>query len=289
PGDAVRAGQVLARMDGSAVQEQYDALADEIAHVERMNALDNEMKAVDLDIARLELDRLLARYAKTPDEPARLAVQDQRAAIERLQLEMQQAQQTQDLALATKRQKLEGLSDQLGRNLIVAPFDGRVVYIAAKEKGNRVLASESMVFVADDTRLSLQSVYISQTELRGANEIYAQIGGTQYAIEMNPVDMSEYISRMLAGASMELTYEFTDPPEGLESGQYAAIYLVSGRTEDVLYIPSNALYSDASGRYVYRVVDGNRERCPVTTGGTNGIQTVITGGLEEGDYVYVKE
>ena len=289
PGAKVRAGQTLARMDESAIQEQYEALAEDIAHAERMYALDNEMKAIDLDIARLELDRLLAGYAKAPDEKARLAVQEQRAAIERMQLEMRQAQQTQALALETKRQKLQGLSDQLGRNRIVAPFDGRVIYIAVKQKGDRALASEPMVFLADDTRLSLQSVYISQTELRGANEIYARIGATDYAIEMNPVDMSEYISRMLAGASMELTYRFANPPEGLECGQYAAIYVVTGRMEDVLYIPSNALYSDASGRYVYRVVDGNRERCPVTTGGTNGIQTVITGGLVEGDYVYVKE
>lgn len=289
PGDTVRAGQVLARLDESAVQEQYDALAEEIAHVERLNALDNDMKAIDLNIARLELDRLLAQYAKAPEEQARQAVQERRTAIERLELEMRQAKQTQALTLDTKRQRLQGLADQLGNNLITAPFDGKVVYIAVRQKGSRVLASDPMVFVADDTRLSLQSVYISQTELRGANEIYARVGGTDYAIEMNPVDMSEYISRMLAGASMELTYTFLDVPEGLEAGQYAAIYVVSGRMEDVLYIPSNALYSDASGRYVYRVVDGMRERRAVTTGGTNGIQTVITGGLEEGDYVYVKE
>lgn len=289
PGESVQAGDILARMDESALQKQYDSLADEIAYDEKINALDNASASLDLDVARLELERCLARYAQSNGDADRQAVLQQRAAVEKLELSIRQTAETQTLALSSKRERLEGLGQNLGKNVIVAPFAGRVVYIATKQKGDRALASEYMVFLADDTRLSLQSAYIGQSELRSAGAIYARIGDTDYDVQLNEVDMSEYISRMLAGASMELTYEFIEAPEGLTSGQYAAIYIETGRVEDVLYIPSNALYSDAAGRYVYQVVDGARERCPVTVGGGNGIQTIITGGLEEGDYVYVKE
>ena len=54
-------------------------------------------------------------------------------------------------------------------------------------------------------------------------------------------------------------------------------------------VPFNALYRDEKGRYVYKIVDGERVRCNVTVGITNDVEAEILEGLREGDVVYVKE
>ena len=59
--------------------------------------------------------------------------------------------------------------------------------------------------------------------------------------------------------------------------------------EDALVIPSGALYRDEQTSYVYKMVDGKRERCNVETGLITEMEAQITDGLAEGDVVYVQE
>jgi len=289
PGEMVLAGDALARLDESVLQEQYDALAEDLAYDVRRSELERDMLEIDLEIARLTLEQATARYAQEASEENLRAMLAQRAALEMLALSIRQADQARTLSFQAQQHRLDGDAAQLGRNTIFAPFDGRVVYTSMASPGQRVLVSEPVVFLADETRLSLQSAYVPQGDLQGADDIYARVGGRDYAVTPNPVDMNELISRMIAGVPMEITYEFDELPEGLACGQYAAIHVVTGLQKDVLLIPANALYSDGAGRYVYRMENGGRVRQPVVTGATNGAQTIVKEGLSEGDEVYVKE
>ena len=289
PGETVRAGEVLARLNESALLEQHDALARDLAHAGRVNELDLAMLDIDLEIARLSFEQATAQYTRQATEENLRAMSELRAAFETTGLSVRQSSEARDTAFRSMRDKLDGFAALLGHNTIVAPFDGRVVYTSMAVPGQRVLASDPMVFVADETRLSLKSAYISKTDLENASDIYARIGARDYRITPDPVDMNENIARVLAGVPMEVTYTFDEPCEGLACGQYAAIFVALGLQKDVLLIPANAIYSDAAGRYVYLVEDGGRIRQPVMTGATNGAMTIVTEGLSEGDEVYVKE
>ena len=55
--------------------------------------------------------------------------------------------------------------------------------------------------------------------------------------------------------------------------------------EDVLRVPASAVFQEAGQDQVFRAVEGRAERTPVTTGRSNGLDTVILDGLAEGDRV----
>ncbi len=65
--------------------------------------------------------------------------------------------------------------------------------------------------------------------------------------------------------------------------------ILSDLTENVLTVPKDALYSDAAGKYVYAVTEGNRTKTYVTLGieGLNDYE--ILAGLKEGDKVFLKD
>lgn len=282
PGDRVKAGDIVAITDEKDIRKQYGDLADEIAFHEAIGVLDREILAIDYEIARMTLGQSYGT-----DDPANEAYR--RAAAEDLELSLRQFDQKLALSIQSMRDRLDGLAEQLGRNTITAPFDGQIVYTAYLRPGWRVTAADPVVYITDNTRLSLQSAYVSVNDLTAANEITARIGDKTYEVIPDAVDMSEFLARTLAGAPNIITYTFKEPPAGLTPGMYAAVMVKTRLKKDVLLIPANAVYSDAGGRYVYLMIDGERVRKPVTTGLTNGSRTIVTEGLAEGDEVYIKE
>ena len=57
---------------------------------------------------------------------------------------------------------------------------------------------------------------------------------------------------------------------------------------DVLAIPQNAVYSDATGEFVYEIKDGERIRRSVILGISDNANVEVVEGLEEGACIYVK-
>ena len=73
-------------------------------------------------------------------------------------------------------------------------------------------------------------------------------------------------------------------------GDYAAIVVETQKSEHVLVVPTNAVYKDVGGQYVYVITDsGSRVRRGVVTGVSNDAYTEIREGLEEGAVIYVQE
>ena len=152
------------------------------------------------------------------------------------------------------------------------------------------LDQEALEEQADDTRLHIDSAYISASALSAADALYARVGGNDYEIAPREFNWREYVAIALSGGELRTEFDFaSDIPETVESGMYAAVFVKSGSVEDALVVPANALYSDSNGRYVYRIEDGKRVRAQVTTGRATTTLVQITDGLEEGDLVYVKE
>jgi len=77
--------------------------------------------------------------------------------------------------------------------------------------------------------------------------------------------------------------------ENVTAGMYAAVCAELDYVADALLIPGNALYSDATGDYVYLMEEGVRVRRDVKTGVETKWLVQILEGIEEGDVVYVKE
>lgn len=288
-GDVVKKGDVLATLDQDELIERAQELREQIEYLSAELEFDRRDDQLEMSLAQLELEEL--RQAQAAGEATGEQVALKQADIDILRLEQQQSCELAELEIESLERQLESVSQDLGNNEIVAPFDGRLVYMREVQRGDQVSAYEPIFYIADDARLYVDSAYISESTLTAANQVYARIGGADYELKAREVDWLEYIATALSGGELRTEFDFADAAalESVESGQYAAVMLKSGLVEDALVVPANALYSDSAGRYVYRMEGDARVRVDVTTGRITTTMVEITQGLKEGDFVYVKE
>jgi len=284
PGQLVQAGDVLATLDTEAEDDRIRSLQQEIGQLETIGSYAREIALVDLDILALELRALKA--ASPRDENA---IRLKQLDIEQKQLEMETDQAVREVSLLTLRSELEALESASKLNVLRAPFDGRVMFLAEElVSGNYVSAFTPLVYLADDTRLFVESEYIPSHTLNAADALYALVGSRRYSLIAIPVDEREYLAKALTGETLMQQFEILDADDSLAAGQYAVVCVQSGLVPDALIVPTNALYTDTE-RYLYVVENGVRVRREVHTGASTPWHTQILEGLEEGELVYVPE
>ena len=286
PGMMVEEGDVLIELDQTSLVNQADALREELEYAERDNAYTDAMAELDIEILELELRELRQKRA---DETQIALKQNE---IEQKKAALRQTRALREPELEVKRQRLESIAEMLDKNVLRAPFSGRVVYGQQVAQGSWVTAYDPVLFLADDNILTLSGEFISEMKLKNADRTYARIGSKDYDITALPIDQREYISMVLTGGTPTTQFEIDESAENidlLEAGQYAAVFVISRYEADALLIPSNAVLRDATGRYVYVDENGERIRKMVKTGKSTDGLVQITEGLEEGDVVYVKD
>ena len=282
-GQQVKAGDPLITLDTESETKRVEALRREIEQLDTNSAYEDELAQIDLSILNLELRAL----EKQGDETAAAL---KRLDIEEKKLELELAVSLRRLEMDQLVSELEQLEAEIEKNVLCAPFDGRVVYMSAEWRhGNYVSAFTPLIYLADETQLFVESEYISNSTLGMAHAVYAYVGDQQYALTATPVDEKKYLAKILSGESLIRQFTFDNPDDSLASGQYAAICVESNYREDALLIPTNCLYAADKTRYVYVMEDGVRTRRDVKVGITTDWYTQITEGLEEGELVYVKE
>ena len=284
PGQMVRAGDVLITLAQEDEEKRIEELAREIEQTRTNGAFEDEIALIDLDILQLQL-RMLRE--QSPRDDAAIALKE--LEMEEKQLDMELAASLRSLKLERLQAEMDTLQKTLDQNVITAPFDGRVVHMNFIEHGQYVGAYSPLVYLADDTQLFVECSFINGATIKGAHELYAMIGSQRYALEHVEMDEKEYISKMLSGEKVMTRFALPASASSVASGEYAAVCLVSQHASEALTIPTNALFSDTSGRYVYVMENGSRVRRDVKVGMTTDWETQILEGIEEGEIVYVKE
>ncbi|MFI3207277.1 MAG: efflux RND transporter periplasmic adaptor subunit [Clostridia bacterium] len=211
-----------------------------------------------------------------------------KADIETAELNLKSAKETQALTLEELNDTLENLNDSLVNNKIYAPFSGTIVYFNNLIEGDSVKDLEVLICIADETRLTIQSEYISNMTMSSLEKITALINGTEYDISYVEMTSSEYVSLTLSNQTVTTEFEFIDENITAKSGDFVNLYLYQSTQTDVLLVPTNAIFGTSSEYYVYKVVDDSLVKTIVTRGKDNGVYAEITEGLEEGEYVYVE-
>ena len=85
--------------------------------------------------------------------------------------------------------------------------------------------------------------------------------------------------------SSDIEIKLTGDTAGLKEGMYIRINLETEHIDDALIVPDSALDTYLGDDIVYLADNGTAKRVIVTTGSSNGVDTVITSGLSEGDMV----
>lgn len=283
-GQQVKQGQILIELNQDRQTERCAQLEDQIAALETEMEYDDALAQIDLRILQLELEQL---GAQLPRDDQAIALK--KLDIEQFELDLSLATELAQLRLTRMRNELEQLRSEAEKAVITAPCDGTVMFLADVHRGDYASAYSTLVYIADESQLTIESSYISSAYLTSAEEIYALVGDSRVEIEAIPMDQTEYVSLTLAGESVPSRFAILSEDVELSAGQYAAVCLAGKTTKDALLIPTNALYSGVSGRYVYVVENGQRIHREVKLGATTGWKTQVVEGLEEGELVYVPD
>ena len=283
-GQEVRAGDVLVTLDQEAQRKRLEELREEVEAVQTDAMYADALARIDRSILEMELQQLAA---KSPEDKDAIALK--KLDIEEFELNVRLEEELRRTELARLEGELVALEAETLDATLTAPFDGQVMFLPDVKPGDHVGAYAPVVYLADDTRLTIESEYISESAMMSVHEIYALAGGGRCELIAVELDQSEYIKKMMAGETVMRKFEIASSDVELSAGMYAAVCVVNGYHEEALLVPANALYSDSTGRYVYVVEDGARVRRDVSTGAANDWQVQIKEGLEEGEIVYVKD
>lgn len=283
-GGTVCAGDVLITLNREEQIEKCESLEEQIDALRSEDAYAQQLAAIDREILNLELDAILADPDSDPDAAAL-----KRLDIEEFELKAALQGELRRMKLERLEAEYAGLIAQADESELTAPFDGRIMYMKDVSIGDRVGAYADLVYLADDTKKIIRTEYVSEAVMESAVDLYALVGGMKCEIEYVPMSTDEYLSMVLGGEELFSRFAFTDENAPVSVGEYAAVCIETGRVENALVIPRNALYAEMGVRYVYVVEDGMRVRREVETGMMNDLQAQITSGLEEGEYVYVQD
>ena len=135
----------------------------------------------------------------------------------------------------------------------------------------------------------IEGKYYSEDTLSRA-EYTAWIGDRAYEIELIPQDFADVLAKMITGETVTTNFRVIGGEDSVHAGDFAVLMLKQQNHPDVLRLPVEAVYGSGDERYVYLLGEGvDRVRRDVSVGASNGLMIEITGGLEEGDRVYVRE
>ncbi|MBQ3078989.1 MAG: biotin/lipoyl-binding protein [Clostridia bacterium] len=288
PGDLVKKGDRLITLDFEAEREHAENLRISIERKKTSADYDDRIHALNASILITEKEALIASGAD------KKTIDLKELEIEQAKADRRQASEIAQSEISALSHELALIENFLTNDTVYAPFDGRIARDVEIGAGSRVKAYDTVLYLADHTKLYISTEYISQTTVNSAKRTYARIGANVYEIEYIPTNQSDYLSKLLAGEEIFSGFSIKASEEeiqNIEAGLYAAVIFETNFVEDALLIPQNAVLSDADGKYVY-VVGENGEhikRSIRIKTYVDSLYSVVLEGLEEGESIYVTD
>lgn len=265
-GDNVKEGQELATLatddleleqlkdTKKAVMEQYE--------MEQEN-LENQIKGLETQ----------------PDFDQNKKIYEKQIEIWMEQLEL--SKKLSELDAQQLQHKIDKASERKQDQVITAPFDGTVVTTDMIRPGSGVGTSSTILTIVQDEQMYISCNTLSKKDIENAIEFYAIIGGKEYKATYKELEEDE-------DKAKGVLFEFENQNGKVNLGESATIIMIEKKKTDALSIPSEAVYNDTSGKYVYVVNEEKKEKVDIETGISDLYGIEVTSGLQEGDKVYVQ-
>jgi RND family efflux transporter MFP subunit len=271
-GNNVTKDQVLARLDAPSLESSIETaeLGVELA--------EEGVKAAraQYEIAQINLDEGVPGMS---EDVLELQVDIARASWETAKLNLEIA----ELGLESAELNLE-------KAVIVAPFDGVVADISiteGKEISTATLATPAISLVDTseiEIRGFIDEIDIAMVQLgQEANIILDALPDEE--VKGSVVFISP-VGTILAGVvSYDTTITLKNPVAELRDGMSATAEVIIERHDDVLSIPNRYIRGTLANPMVVVLVDGQQEERQITLGLSDGFNTEVLSGLEEGEEV----
>lgn len=270
-GERVTAGQPLFRLDTRNYQSTLAA-----ARAQTAQAAANYENA-NRDLARYE--KLIATGAIS-----RQAYDSQKAATEAYRgvLEASQAQ-------------VEIASHNLNDTIVTAPFSGTLSMDDVNVGTFAAAGTTPLVTISNSDPIYVQ-FDMSENEYLSLNKDGNATGRLGDALKIRLSDGSIYghtgkivqVNPTLTGGQLSLKASFPNPDNVLVPGMYAALVSDNEIAKNSILVPTKALIQLLAKDMLDVVVDGKVAQKAVKLGGTYGIYTIITSGIDENDVIIVE-
>lgn len=266
PGQHVSKGDVLAGLKSSHYDEVTE-LEEQIEELTEKNEKNFEKLNNELELAKLS-----------------------GGDVEEKEMEIRQQQELAELELSQKKERMEILSkDDFGYVYIEAPYDSTVVAVTNMPAGGFVSAGTAVVALDNGQSPIITCEFISEANIGVVEAVYAMVRGNRYDLKYIPyskIELKVMVTNEVTPVSKFVLRDGNG--DGMYVGDYASVVVEKSNHPNVLAVPVNAIYSDASGKFVYEIIDEQRVRRDVKTGISDSVYVEIVEGIEEGACIYVK-
>jgi len=264
-GDKVNKGDVLATLDTSALE---------------LALTQAKLAVVQARLARDEAEFNLNQLKKVL-----------RASHDRIKL-AESALEATEAQIEAAEQAVAEVQKQLDEAIITTPFDGEIVSVDADE-GDSIPAMMTIVHLIDLTSIELEVEVdeIDIPEVKLGQRAIIEIDALPDLLLEGEVNSISTLSMEMGGVVLyEVTIGFAASEDvELKAGMSATADIIISERSNALLVPDRAITLDSQGNPVVKVVvDEEIEERPVVTGMSDGFETEIIDGLNEGEIVVVE-
>lgn len=231
-----------------------------------------------------------------------LRLKEQELALEKAKLAYRQAGdgggdelRIARLQLDIEQIKYDRLKQQLDSRQLKAQMDGQVVFVENLQEGDFVEPYQTLVIVADPSRLRVTLRADNPDNIRDAEVGMAAeitVEGTQLEgkVVQTPRSAPATLNKDLAEQYARTLYiDVPNIPDDAEIGATVSVSIITQMKEDVLQIPRSGLRAFLGRSFVRVLEEGNRIReIDVEQGITTQTAVEIVSGLEEGQDVILQ-
>lgn len=307
PGDAVRAGQVLAQIEPLSAslldararsQAQAEVSSSEVgvqAARQRIQAAETGSAVAQKELQRLGTLAASGMVTASVLDQARAQADGASAALDTARAEVQMAQQRLQGARA-----LLGEEGRAGRGKLLpvtAPVDG-VVVKRTLESATAVSMGQALLEIGDPRSLEIETEVLSSDAVRLQTGTRARVlrwgGDGILEAVVTRVEPGGFTKVSALGVEEQRTRVILDfstaqvQRAALGDAYRVEVEFILRQEKDVLQLPGNTLFRHAGGWAVYRVEAGTARRTPVQPGLRSALSTQVLGGLEAGQSVIVQ-
>ena len=284
-GDFVTQGQLLASLEAEDLELQIERQEAFLAYTRRIGALRHDMLQLDIDMLLLQqAQRALDGYFNENLE----------LEIDRARLALTHERERNNFTLRQGEDYMRQLQERMQQSNLFAPYDGYITLLEDITAGQWVAAFQNVMHIGDPDSLHVEAYGFESLDFVGtmiprvvhqSEEIWVHTRDGVFELEYVPLTVLQ-----------QRTHGRTVPPaffrmigDNLPAlGEHVAIYFYSQWQQDVLRVPSNAVFQMADEFYVYRIENGERMPVAIEIGARTNIFAAVLYGIAEGDEVFVR-
>ena len=301
-GDAVSAGDIIATLDTSILEQALQTAEADLNLAQEQLAIAQERKITDLrraeiavELVQLQLDFAVEQAGETPTAEQLLAIEQLALELELAQLNLSEIDSAVDPSFSSRvvqtQLQLESIKTQIAQSSLVAPVSGTVMAVSFEE-GDSVAAEETVFVIADLDQVEVQ-VSLLDRDLQELSEGMVAFGAfatrpeTSFPMTVRQLPYPYGTGAQESEADSFVRISFDDPAQTTELsiGDRIEVAILLERHDGVLWLPPAAI-REFNGRHFVVVQEGQtQKRLDVKIGLQNENQIEIVSGVSEGQLV----